>query len=85
MIRLTLTAHDTLRRRVTSQPFCGSCGAPLCLSRAVSIEENGEGRKTLEVVCPRCFEEMAEVVENPGSYTVLDGRKLFERNKKGGK
>jgi bacterioferritin-associated ferredoxin len=86
MIRvLALTAHETLRRRVTSQPFCGRCAAPLCLSRAVSVEEKGEGRKTLTLSCGACFEEMAEVVENPGSYTVLDGRKLFRRNKKGGK
>jgi RNase P subunit RPR2 len=83
---LTLTAHETLRRRVTSQPFCGRCAAPLCLARAVSVEAaNGDGRKGLEVVCWECFEEMAGTAEIPGSATVLDGRKLFERNKKGGK
>ena len=83
MIRvLSLNAHDTLRRRVHSQPFCGRCAAPLCLSRAVSVETTGEGWRNLAVVCPRCFEEMAEI---PGAVTVLDGRKLFERNKKGGK
>ena len=83
MIRvLSLNAHDTLRRRVHSQPFCGRCGAPLCLSRAVSVETAGEGWRNLAVVCGACFEEMAE---NSGAATVLDGRKLFERNKKGGK
>ena len=84
MIRsLTLTAHEALRRRVTSQPFCGTCAAPLCLSRAVSIEAIETRRKWL--VCRPCFDGMAEWRENPGSVTVLDGRKLFERNKKGGK
>ena len=83
MIRvLSLTAHETLRRRVHSQPFCGRCGRPLCLSRAVSVE-NQEGRKWL--ACGPCHDG----AENPGAVTVLDGRKLFERksfeNKKGGK
>ena len=95
MIRvLALTdPRELLRRRVHSQPFCRTCGGPLCLSRAVSVEtaangrpgSSGEGRRNLAVVCPPCFEEMAKVVENPGSYTVLDGRKLFERKAKGGK
>ena len=85
MIRiLTLTAHDTLRRRVASQPFCELCAAPLCLSRAVSVE-NPEGRKWL--VCGACFDEVEMVKwrETRGGCTVLDGRKLFERNKRGGK
>jgi hypothetical protein len=88
MIRvLSLTAHETLRRRVHSQPFCGRCAAPLCLSRAVSVEvvevEPGvEGRKIHELVCGACYDGPVETerAENPAwRYAVLDGRKLFER------
>jgi hypothetical protein len=66
--------REVLRRRVRSQPFCGRCATPLCMSRAVLAGE--------ALVCGQCFEEMAEI---PGSATVLDGRKLFERKAKGGK
>jgi hypothetical protein len=69
--------REVLRRRVRSQPFCGRCAAPLCMSRAVLAGE--------ALVCGRCFEEMAEMAEIPGAATVLDGRKLFERKAKGGK
>ena len=99
MIRvLTLTdPRELLRRRVTSQPFCGRCGGPLCLSRAVSVEtievEPGvEGRKIHELICGDCYdgpvetERAAGILRHPAwRYTVLDGRKLFERKAKGGK
>lgn len=95
MIRvLALTdPRELLRRRVHSQPFCGRCAAPLCLSRAVSVEavevEPGvEGRKIQETICGDCYDGpvLAEKAAHPGwRYTVLDGRKLFERKAKGGK
>jgi len=84
----TTINRDLLRFHVGTAIFCPSCYQVMDVRSAVSFDLEKNGQLTTKVCCASCFDKKRETVELFASarqmkLTVLDGRELFGRRKKG--